>query len=169
MFELFFKYPFEAFTRGDVVFLGRWPLWILAALLLAGAAAFAWPMLKRRSFDFRPVVVWLLQTATLAMLLLMLWQPALSVATLRTQQNIVAIIADDSRSMAAKDDGVVRKDAMLKTLDQLKGLDGKFQVRLYRAGAGLDRIESAKQQATKDRRLEEALRLLTAGKELGLK
>jgi len=30
-------------------------------------------------------------------------------------------------------------------------------------------IESAKQQATKDRRLEEALRLLTAGKELGLK
>ena len=35
------------------------------------------------------------------MLLLMLWQPALSVTTLRPQQNIVAVVADDSRSMAA--------------------------------------------------------------------
>jgi uncharacterized membrane protein len=54
-------------------------------------------------------------------------------------------VADDSRSMAATDGGITRKDALLKTLDQLKGLDEKFQVRLYRAGAGLERIDSSKQ------------------------
>ena len=35
-----------------------------------------------------------------ALLLLMLWQPAISVATLKPQQNIVAVVVDDSRSMA---------------------------------------------------------------------
>ena len=77
MFELFFKYPFEAFSRGEVVLLGRWPVWLLGILLLAGAAAFAWPLLRDRRFNARPLVVWTLQTATLGMLLLMLWQPAL--------------------------------------------------------------------------------------------
>lgn len=165
MFELFFKYPFEAFSRGDVVLLGRWPLWVLAALLIAGALAFAWPILRRRhNLSGRPVAIWLLQTATLAMLLLMLWQPALSVSTLRPQQNIVAIIADDSRSMAAVDDGVARKDALLKTLDQLKGLDEKFQVRLYRAGAGLERIDSAKQLNAQvpSTRIADALKQITS-------
>jgi hypothetical protein len=35
-----------------------------------------------------------------AVLLLMLWQPALSVATLRSQQNVVAVVLDASLSMA---------------------------------------------------------------------
>src|SRR4051812_6746190 len=101
MFELLFKYPFEAFSKGQLVLLARWPVWLLPILLLAGAIAFAWPIIKERKLDLRPFAIWILQTATLAMLLLMLWQPALSVATLRQQQNIVAVVADDSRSMAA--------------------------------------------------------------------
>ena len=79
------------------------------------------------------------------MLLLMLWQPALSVATLRPQQNIVAVVADDSRSMAAVDNGVSRREQLLKSLNKIKDLDKKFQVRLYRAGGGLDRLDSPKQ------------------------
>ena len=35
----------------------------------------------------------------------MLWHPALSVATLRPQQNIVAVVVDDSASMAVDDAG----------------------------------------------------------------
>ena len=142
MFELFFKYPFEAFTKGQIVLLGRWPVWLLAALLVVGAVAFGWPMWRKRQFDARPFAIWALQTATLAMLLLMLWQPALSVATLRQQQNIVAVVADDSRSMATLDNGVSRREQLLKSLNAIKDLDKKFQVRLYRAGAGLERIDS---------------------------
>ena len=35
-----------------------------------------------------------------ALLLFLLWHPALSVATLQPQQNIVAVVVDDSSSMA---------------------------------------------------------------------
>ena len=46
-----------------------------------------------------------------SVLLLMLWHPALSVATLRPQQNIVAVVVDDSASMAQADEagGVTRE------------------------------------------------------------
>ena len=103
MFELFFKYPFEAFAKGDVVLLGRWPVWLLV-VLVAGRRGCVSPgrsLRQSKASTLRPLAIWVLQTATLAMLLLMLWQPALSVATLRPQQNIVAVVADDSRSMAA--------------------------------------------------------------------
>ena len=163
MFELFFKYPFEAFAKGDVVLLGRWPVWLLVVLLLAGAAAFGWPLVRHRKFDLRPIAIWSLQTATLAMLLLMLWQPALSVATLRPQQNIVAVVADDSRSMAAVENGSSRKDQAVQVLNKIKDLDKKFQVRLYRAGGGLDRLDSPNQLSASapSTRLGDALKQVT--------
>ena len=146
MFELLFKYPFEAFAKGNVVLLGRWPVWLLIALLFVGAVGFAWPLVRHRRFDLRPIAIWTLQTATLAMLLLMLWQPALSVATLRPQQNIVAVVADDSRSMAAVEGGSSRKDqAVAEILNRIKDLDKKFQVRLYRAGAWSGALDWPKQ------------------------
>ena len=40
-----------------------------------------------------------------AVLLFMLWHPALSVATLKPQQNIVAVVVDDSTSMSVADEG----------------------------------------------------------------
>ena len=74
----------------------------------------------------------------------MLWQPALSIATLRPQQNIVAVVIDDSKSMATQEDGSSRKDQVLKTLNGglLKSLQAKFQVRLYRLGDHLERIDN---------------------------
>ena len=38
----------------------------------------------------------------------MLWHPAISVATLKPQQNIVAVVVDDSRSMSISEDGKTR-------------------------------------------------------------
>ena len=51
----------------------------------------------------RPSAIWLLESAMLALILFLLWHPALSVATLRPQQNVVAVLVDDSRSMAIAD------------------------------------------------------------------
>jgi hypothetical protein len=39
------------------------------------------------------------------LLLILLWQPAIMVAELRPQQNIIAVLVDDSRSMAIADTG----------------------------------------------------------------
>jgi uncharacterized membrane protein len=149
MFEFLFKYPAAAFAKGHLVFLASWPVWALLLLVLAGATALAYPFLRSatRLPLGRRAILWSLQAGFLALLLLMLWQPALSISTLRPQQNIVEVIVDDSRSMATADAGQTRRDAAAKLLDSglLDRLKQRFQVRLYRASAGIERIPGTKQ------------------------
>src|SRR6185295_9481431 len=91
----------------------------------------------------RPVVVWLLETALVALVLFLLWHPAISIATLRPQQNVVAVLVDDSRSMAISENGSTRLAQSEKLLSGglLAALEKKFQVRLYRFGNQLERIK----------------------------
>src|SRR5580658_1359169 len=157
MFELLFKYPSAVFSKGTFVLLSGWPMWVLGAGLLAAAAGLAWLIWRpgeartpgaepsRRMGGWRAAFVWLMQTAMAALLLFLLWHPALSVATLKPQQNIVAVVVDDSGSMALTDEnGSSRKDAALHVLNSslVKELQGKFQVRLYRMSDHLERIDN---------------------------
>ena len=150
MFEFLFKYPSAVFSKGTFVLLGGWPsgCWLLA--ILAAAVRLGSIGLRKRSAGsvrvagIRSALVWLLQTALAAVLLLMLWHPALSVATLRPQQNIVAVVVDDSSSMAIEDAGADRaQGAALKALNSglLTALQKRFQVRLYRLSDQLERID----------------------------
>ncbi len=149
MFEFLFKYPPTVFAKGSFVLLGQWPLWLLLALLVACAGSLGWVIWQRRRSIAptmrgpRTAVVWILQSLLVCLLLFLLWQPALSIATLRPQQNIVAVVIDDSKSMATQEDGHSRKDQVLSTLNSglLNSLKSKFQVRLYRLGDHLERIE----------------------------
>jgi uncharacterized membrane protein len=150
MFEFLFKYPATVFSKGHLVLLGSWPVWLLAIAILVGGAVLGWLVWRRRTAtgsNVRSVAVWLLQTTFLALLLLMLWQPALSVATLKPQQNIVAVLVDDSRSMAIHENGSMRKDQVVRTLDSglLDSLRERFQVRMYRVGDSIARIEKPEQ------------------------
>src|SRR5579862_4236106 len=152
MFELLFKYPQSVFSRGTFVLLGSWPLWLLAVTILAAAAGlgyFVWNRTGGRMAGAKSVIVWLLQTLLAAVLLTMLWHPALSVATLRPQQNIVAVVVDDSASMAQPDEasGATRRAAATNILNSglLNALKDKFQVRLYRLGDHLDRFDKLEQ------------------------
>ncbi|HYP14705.1 MAG TPA: glutamine amidotransferase, partial [Bryobacteraceae bacterium] len=150
MFEFLFKYPAAAFAKGEVVLLGRWPSWLLAIGIVVAALLLAWPFWRRRKANLpvKPVALWLLQTLLVALLLVVLWQPALSVATLKPQQNIVAVLVDDSKSMSIREDGKSRMENVVETLranGTLENLEKKFQVRLYRTGASLERIGSVTQ------------------------
>lgn len=150
MFEFLFKYPASVFSKGTFVLLGAWPRWMLFAGIVAIAVLLAWLVWRKRNQlapslrGFRVLVLWGLQSALLALLLLLLWEPAISVTALRPQQNIVAVVVDDSRSMALKDTGDSRQQQAVKLLNAglLKNLRNRFQVRLYRLGAGVDRIQS---------------------------
>jgi uncharacterized membrane protein len=149
MFELLFKYPAQVFSRGTFVFLAGWPVWTLILAVLIVAGGLGWLIMQRargsvRVKGVRSAIVWLLQTALASILLLMLWHPALSVATLRPQQNIVAVVVDDSASMAIDDAGNgSRRGAALNVLNSglLENLQKKFQVRLYKFSDQLDRIQ----------------------------
>jgi hypothetical protein len=89
MFEFLFKYPASAFSKGTFVLLGSWPKWVLLSGMVLAAAALAGAMWRKRNTlrnsvrGVHAVVLWLLQSALLMLLLLLLWQPAISVTSLK--------------------------------------------------------------------------------------
>jgi uncharacterized membrane protein len=157
MFEFFFKYPSNAFDRGKIVLAGGWPVWLLVLLIALGVAAIGYLLYRNRDSSlvkgYKQAIIWTLQSALLALLLLMLWQPALSVSALKAQQNVVAVIIDDSKSMALAEDGSTRREKAIKALDGglLQELREKFQVRMYRTGERLQKIDKFEQLTTADR------------------
>jgi uncharacterized membrane protein len=157
MFEFFFRYPIAVFTKGKFVLLGAWPGWVLAVVTVASVAGLAvliWMRLKRLQpvKDVTPAMqrrralaIWAMQSAVVALVLLLLWQPAVVVAELKSQQNIIAVLVDDSRSMAIADSGpdshTTREAAAQKTLNDglIAGLQKRFQTRVYRLDGALNR------------------------------
>jgi uncharacterized membrane protein len=149
MFEIFFKYPVSLFHKGHFVFLTPWPLWALAIAILVAAALLFWHVRRHHGMlsGLRPIAIWVLETCMVALILFLLWHPALSVATLRPQQNVVAVLVDDSRSMSIADNSGTREAAAQKVLDSglLKALGDRFQVRLYKFGKEPERIQKPEQ------------------------
>jgi uncharacterized membrane protein len=148
MFELLFKYPPNIFARGKLVLLSPWPLWALFLVLALAAGGLFWHMRQRGSAvsSLRSTFIWLAQTMLLALLLFMLWHPAISVARLRPQQNVVAVLVDHSRSMGIADDGKQRLQSAedLLNSDLLPELKKKFQIRTYEFGHDAVRVDQAK-------------------------
>lgn len=151
MFQLLFKYPSAVFTKGRFVLLGSWPAWLLPILILAAAGALALLVGRRLGEaapnvrNFRAWSVWGMQSALIALILLLLWQPAILVSELSSQQNIIAIVVDDSRSMSIADvSGRTREAAAQGALESglLAGLRKRFQTRVYTVGTTLKRTDA---------------------------
>src|SRR5208283_5276145 len=113
MLEILFKYPASIFHKGHFVFLTPWPLWLMALAMAAAAGLLYWHVRRNHGMlsGLRPVVIWLLEACLVALVLFLLWHPALSIATLRPQQNVVAVLVDDSRSMSIADSSGTREAA----------------------------------------------------------
>src|SRR3974377_2229913 len=101
MFELLFKYPASIFHKGQVVFRTPWPVWAMAVAMVVAAAALFWHVRRNHGMlsGARPLAIWLLESCLIALILFLLWHPALSVATLRPQQNGGAVLVDHSPSL----------------------------------------------------------------------
>src|SRR5580704_16091417 len=140
MFEFFFKYPRSVYARGQFALLGAWPKWMLVVLVLAAAAGLAWLIRSRLAGaapvirSWRACVIWGLQTLLAALILVLLWQPSITVAELKPQQNIIAVLVDDSKSMGISEDGMTRQAQAVQALQNgvLASLNRSFQTRLYR-------------------------------------
>jgi uncharacterized membrane protein len=151
MFQFLFKYPIPVFTKGRFALLSAWPAWLLLVLIVVSVAGLAllisWrlrdPSTKLTSR--RAATIWIMQSVFVALLLLLMWQPALIVGELSSRQNIIAIVVDDSRSMGIADSsGKTRETAAIAALNSgvVAGLKQRFQVRIYRLGGGLAQVNS---------------------------
>ncbi len=106
-----------------------------------------------------------MQTLLAALVLVLLWQPAITIAELKPQQNIIAVLVDDSRSMAISEDGSTRQAQAVKALQNgvLDSLNRSFQTRLYRVDDVPARIDSLKelQPGAPSTRIGDSLKQLT--------
>ena len=100
MFQFLFKYPRSIFSKGDFVLLGPWPKWVLYVLVIAIALLLARLIRARLPQAAAPIrnwhagIIWLLQFFLATVVLVLLWQPAITVAELKPQQNIIAVLID---------------------------------------------------------------------------
>lgn len=154
MFEMLFKYPPAIFARGKFVLLSPWPMWLLIVLVLAVAGGLFWNLSRNSGVltRVRTISIWLAQTALVAIVLFMLWHPAISVGRLRPQQNVVAVLVDHSRSMALTEDGKSRIQSATELLNGqlLPEFAKKFQVRLYEFGKDAVRVDQLKEVKAED-------------------
>jgi uncharacterized membrane protein len=149
VFEFFFKYPPTVFRKGDFVFSSGWPEWLLALLVIAAGAGLWWHVRRHhgRLEGRRLWAVWALQFAAAALILLLLWQPAIGIRSLRAQQNVVSVLVDTSRSMALGEGEQTRLEQARAALGAgvLDQLGERFRVRLYSFSGQIDRLASLDQ------------------------
>src|SRR5215469_8669739 len=100
MFQFLFKYPGPVFSKGRLVLLSTWPVWLLPVLIVTAASLLAllicWRLNEAAPAlqNWRAVIVWALQSTLVALILGLLWQPAMTVGELSSQQNIIAVVVD---------------------------------------------------------------------------
>jgi len=117
LFEFFFKFSLQDYARSDLVFTAEWPAWLLLLIAIAAVAGLS-AMLWRRRGDASArqlLAVWVLQLAMLSLVGLLLLQPALKTEQLKPDENAVALVVDNSGSMAYGE-GARRFDIALESL-----------------------------------------------------
>jgi uncharacterized membrane protein len=149
MFEFFFKYSRATYERAELVFASGWPVWLLVALTVAGAAVIGVTIWQRRAGlgVVRAAVLGTLQTALVAAVLVLLWRPALVTQTLRPQENSVAVLLDTSGSMLYGDGDESRLQQAVDSLSDsaLPALESQFEVNLFSFAGDLVELQSLEQ------------------------
>jgi uncharacterized membrane protein len=102
LFEILFKYPRQDYVRSELVFTTDWPSWLPWLLVLLAAAGVSWLLLRRRDRGTAGLLlgVWVLQLAMIGIVVIVLLQPALQTEQLKPGENVIALVADVSASMA---------------------------------------------------------------------
>ena len=162
MFQFLFKYPGPVFTKGRLVLLSAWPPWLLPVLMVAAAGGLAllirWRLRhsEAKLRGLRVGAIWATQSALLALLLLLLWQPAVIVSELGSRLRIRFMLGRSiarrvnigsrspcqSRTFIGCPEGPVRCRGMPRTYPKLPQLRsdplrrssrpiGAFQTRIY--------------------------------------
>lgn len=150
MWEFLFKYPADMFARGEVTLAGSGLIYL--ALMLAVAVAIPTLLYYRRATRvlnaFDRSVLALTRTVAIAILVLALFQPVLTVTNVVSERNVVAILLDDSISMRIADhDGAPRaqflRTAFHPTSGEItKALSLTHETRFFRFAGGVAALDA---------------------------
>ena len=147
IFELAFKYRPVVFEQGDFTFSPPWPAAATVLVVLAAAAAVAWTYgrVRKTAGPRDRIILAGLRLAALALILFCLLRPVWIVRAVEPQQNFLAVVLDDSRSMAIADrDDAPRSAFVREALGPASplraALAGRFALRFFRFSASTDRI-----------------------------
>ena len=149
MFELLFKYSRTTFEQGEFLFASGWPVWLLVAASLAAMTGVGYSLMQRRdSLSLGKLIALAgIQTAMVALVLVLLWQPALSSDRLRSADNAVALLIDTSASMSYGEAEESRLQQVVAALNDgvLEALSANLETRLYAFSEDTTTIESLEQ------------------------
>ncbi len=148
LIELLFKYRPVVFERGHFVFGASGAARVVAIALGVAAiiAVASYTRARLRGAMRDRIILGTMRALVLALLLFVLLDPALLVASAVPQRNVVGVLIDDSRSMQVADvAGRTRAEVARSLLDPDDGplaraLSGKFIVRVFRTGGVGSRV-----------------------------
>jgi len=151
LFRFLFKYPPLVFQQGDLSWGVSRPL-LLGILVAAGAAVAALLTYKTTGGE-QPLrdrmVLISLRIAVLALLVICLFRPTLILKASIRQQNFVAVLVDDSRSMTIADTNGQPRSAFVQehlsgpNASLFKALSDRFVLRFFSFASSVDRQPSA--------------------------
>jgi uncharacterized membrane protein len=167
--ELLFKYRPFAFSQGELAWASPAPWWAIAggAALALGLAIYTYVRhagaLSRRA----RVALATLRASALVTMAVVLARPVLVVSTPIQQRNVVAVVVDDSRSMAVRDvEGGARSDVIARLAGGpdsalLASLRDRYQLRVFRLSGGgrLDDASGVRYEGSRTRLVSSLLRV----------
>ncbi len=150
IFQALFSYRPVVFQQGELRFDAGVGALVAAGLagLVAVAAAVTYRGVRARGRLRDRLVLTVLRMAALAVVLFCLFRPTLIVRAAVPQQNVVAVVLDDSRSMQIPDWGGRPRSEFIKQQfggpdsPLLDALSDRFLVRVFRFSSTAGRIES---------------------------
>ncbi|HUG42042.1 MAG TPA: glutamine amidotransferase [Longimicrobiales bacterium] len=144
LFELLFKYRPLLFERGDLAFSAPPAAVLAAGIAVALIAGATYVRARVRGGAGARAGLAAIRLALLALVLGLLSRPVLLIPTVVPQQNYLAVLVDDSRSMRL-DDGAARAGFIEETLldpdsGVRRALESGFRLRFYRFSQDTHRL-----------------------------
>ena len=135
MFEFLFNYSYQVFDRGELILASDWPVSALIVSVVVMALVIAGLLIRQRKMLPWPRLlgIGLLQLTMLALVLAIIWQPALHTERLRAGDNVVAVMLDTSASMTYGTDDASRMQQARSSLsdDLLERLANEYTVQHF--------------------------------------
>lgn len=145
--EVLFKHRPVVFQQGELTFSPPWPAAVSVLLVVAALAAVVWTYgrISRGLTRWDRFLLLGLRAAVLALLLFALLRPVLVVRATQPERNFLAVVVDDSRSMAIADRDQAARGAFITEQLGAEGplrasLGDKFALRLFRFSSSTERV-----------------------------